>query len=106
MTVIGWVGFVDPGEYLYNIFHTDGIWNQQGYSNPEVDQLLEEGRRVSDQSQRKEIYREAQRLIAEDAPMVFLYVNPQASALQDYVKGFDVNPTVTTISLSETWLEN
>jgi peptide/nickel transport system substrate-binding protein len=37
--------------------------------------------------------------------MVFLYVNPQASALQDYVKGFDVNPTVTTISLSETWLD-
>ncbi len=106
MTVIGWVGFVDPDEYLYNIFHTDGIWNQQGYSNPEVDQLLEEGRRVSDQSQRKEIYQEAQKLIAEDAPMVFLYVNPQASALQDYVKGFDVNPTVTTISLSETWLDN
>lgn len=105
MTVIGWVGFVDPDEYLYNIFHTDGIWNQQGYSNPEVDQLLEDGRRTSDQATRKEIYQKAQTIIAQDAPMVFLYVNPQASALQDYVKGFDINPTVTTISLVDTWLD-
>jgi len=106
MTVIGWVGFVDPDEYLFNIFHTDGIWNQQQYSNPEVDALLEEGRTTLDQEKRKEIYREAQRIIAEDAPMVFLYVNPQASAMQENVRGFDVNPTVTTISLAETWLDN
>lgn len=105
MTVIGWVGFVDPDEYLYNIFHTDGIWNQQAYSNKEVDALLEEGRRVSDKEERRKIYREAQRMIAEDAPMVFLYVNPQASALQQSVKGFDVNPTVSTISLAETWID-
>jgi len=105
MTVIGWVGFVDPDEYLYNIFHTDGIWNQQQYSNKEVDALLEKGRKTSDKEERREIYREAQRMIAEDAPMVFLYVNPQASALQEKVKGFDVNPTVSTISLSETWLD-
>ncbi len=105
MTVIGWVGFVDPDEYLYNIFHTDGIWNQQAYSNKEVDALLEEGRRVSDQEERRKIYREAQRMIAEDVPMVFLYVNPQASALQQSVRGFDVNPTVSTISLTETWID-
>lgn len=105
MTVIGWVGFVDPDEYLYNIFHTDGIWNQQAYSNKEVDALLEEGRRVSDKEERRKIYREAQRMIAEDVPMVFLYVNPQASAMQESVRGFDVNPTVSTISLAETWID-
>jgi peptide/nickel transport system substrate-binding protein len=44
-------------------------------------------------------------MIAEDAPMVFLYVNPQASAMQQSVRGFDVNPTVSTISLAETWID-
>ncbi len=105
MTVIGWVGFVDPDEFLYNIFHTDEKWNQQAYSNERVDELLEKGRRTIDREKRKEIYYEAVKLIAKDAPMVFLYVNPQISAFVDAVKGFDVNPTVTTISLEETWLD-
>ncbi|ELK47787.1 ABC transporter substrate-binding protein [Halobacillus sp. ACCC02827] len=102
MTVVGWVGFVDPDEFLYNIFHTDGMYNQQAYSNPDVDALLEQGRKEMDKEKRTEIYAEAQRMIAEDAPMVFLYANPQTSALSDRVSGFDVHPTVTTISLEET----
>jgi peptide/nickel transport system substrate-binding protein len=105
MTVVGWVGFVDPDEFLYNIFHTGEKWNQQAYSNPRVDELLEKGRLVVDPEERKKIYAEAQKLIVEDAPMAFLYVNPQTSALVDSVKGFDVNPTVTTISLRDTWLD-
>ncbi|MCP3031599.1 ABC transporter substrate-binding protein [Halobacillus sp. A1] len=105
MTVVGWVGFVDPDEFLYNIFHTDGMYNQQNYSNSEVDELLEQGRSEQDQEQRKELYDEAQRLIAEDAPMAFLYVNPQITAMRDNVQDFDVNPTVTTKSLEDTKIE-
>ena len=105
LTEIGWVGFVDPDEFLYNIFYTDQKWNQQGYSNSEFDALLDEGRTTLDQNKRKEIYYEAQKILAEDAPMAFLYVNNQISAYQDYVKGFDVNATVTLKSLKNTWLE-
>lgn len=106
MSVVGWVGFVDPDEFLYNIFHTGEVWNQQAYSNPEVDALLEEGRLVVDEAERKAIYAEAQQLIAEDAPMVlvFLYANAQTSAMNEKVRGFDVHPTVTTLSLRDTWL--
>ena len=105
MTVVGWVGFVDPDEFLYNIFHTGEVWNQQAYSNSTVDELLEKGRKTMDQEERKQIYTEAQKLIVEDAPMVFLYANPQTSALVEGVQGFDVNPTVSTISLEDTWLD-
>ena len=104
LTVVGWVGFVDPDEFLYNIFHTGEVWNQQGYSNPEVDALLEQGRITTDLQERKEIYARAQQLIVEDAPMAFLYMNPQTSAYWNHVQGFDVNPTVTTISLRDTWI--
>ncbi|GEN54555.1 ABC transporter substrate-binding protein [Halobacillus faecis] len=105
MTVVGWVGFVDPDEFLYNIFHTDGKYNQQNYSNSEVDELLEQGRTEMDQEKRKEIYDQAQAIIAEDAPMVFLYANPHISAIRDRVKGFEVTPTVTTKSLEKTKIE-
>nr|WP_239534010.1 ABC transporter substrate-binding protein [Thalassobacillus pellis] len=101
-TVVGWVGFVDPDEFLYNIFHTDGMYNQQNYSNPEVDKLLEKGRRTMDQEKRKEIYAKAQKIIAKEAPMVFLYANPQISAVRERVQGFVVDPTVTTGSLETT----
>lgn len=106
MTIVGWVGFVDPDEYLYNIFHTNGKYNQQGYSNPQVDRLLEKGRVTLDREKRKEIYDKAQAIIAKDAPMVFLYANKQSTALTENVKGFVVSPTVSTKSLVHTWLSN
>ncbi|HET7627328.1 MAG TPA: ABC transporter substrate-binding protein [Bacillales bacterium] len=104
MAVVGWVGFVDPDEFLYNIFHTRGQYNQQDYSNPKVDALLEKGRTTLDREKRKEIYAKAQKIIAQDAPMVFLYANTQSSGLTENVHGFDVNPTVSTKSLVNTWL--
>ncbi|WP_153732381.1 ABC transporter substrate-binding protein [Sporosarcina obsidiansis] len=105
MSIVGWVGFVDPDEFLYNIFHTEEVWNQQGYSNPEVDRLLEEGRETADQDERFEIYKKAQSIIVDEAPMVFLYANQHASAIQKGVHGFDVNPTVSTKSLENTWID-
>lgn len=105
MTVVGWMGFVDPDEWTWNLFHTKGKYNQQGYSNARVDELLDEGRRMSDREKRKAIYREAQQIIASDAPMVFLYVNDQTSAWRKNVKGYKVHPTATTLGLRDTWIE-
>lgn len=105
MTLVGWVGFVDPDEWTYNLFHTGAKWNQQGYSNPEVDQRLEHGRRALSRSERMKTYTAIQRIVAEDAPMVFLYANEQTSAYRDDVRGFEVHPTATTLCLRDTWLD-
>jgi peptide/nickel transport system substrate-binding protein len=101
MTLVGWVGFVDPDEWTWNLFHSDGKWNQQGYGNDALDALLAEGRREQDREARREIYREAQRIIAEDAPVAFLYVNDQTSAYREAVRGFEVHATAATLSLRE-----
>lgn len=105
LTIVGWLGFVDPDEYVYNLFKTGAVWNQQSYSNAEVDQLLEEGRKTFDQNERKAIYTDIQKKIAEDAPMVFLYANELSTAQLKDVQGFVVHPTVTTLSLKKTWLD-
>ena len=104
MAIVGWLGFVDPDEFTYNLFHTGAPWNQQGYSNEEVDALLEQGRNVSDPEERKGDLSPSAEIIAEEAPMVFLYVNERTAAMSGAVKGFDVHPTVTTLSLEETWM--
>ena len=105
LTVCGWSGFVDADEYLYDLFTTNGAYNQQKYSNPEVDELLEQGRVTLDETQRKEIYKEAQRIIAEDAPMAFLYMNSFTVAMRDNVKGYTVHPTMATIFMKDVYFE-
>jgi peptide/nickel transport system substrate-binding protein len=101
MDVVGWVGFVDPDEWTYNLFHSGGKYNQQGYSNPALDKLLELGRKLGDRQRRKQIYTKIQRIVAADAPMVFLYDNSQISATRRRVKGFFVHPTASTIFLRD-----
>ncbi len=47
--------------------------NWSFYENPELEALLEAGVATGDPDERREIYAEAQRIIWEDAPWVFLY---------------------------------
>ena len=53
---LAWVGILDPDIY-YNIFHSTSVPpngdNRGRYSNPVVDDLLEQGRRETDQRRRK-----------------------------------------------------
>jgi peptide/nickel transport system substrate-binding protein len=51
-----------------------GPW-WQGYANPEVDTLIDGAAATADDARRHAIYRQAYRIIHDDAPWVFLY-NP------------------------------
>lgn len=104
LTVVGWVGFVDPDEWTYNLFHTGAKWNQQGYANPQVDAWLQQARVTLDRDQRKQLYRQVLETITAHAPMAFLYLNDQIAARQEPVQGFIVHPTASTIFLRDTWL--
>jgi peptide/nickel transport system substrate-binding protein len=103
LTVCGWVGFVDPDEWTYELFHSRGKWNQQGYANTAVDALLEDGRRTASRADRRRIYAEAQRVIADEAPMAFLYANDQSAVTLPQVRGFFAHPTASTLSLRDAY---
>lgn len=105
MTVCGWSGFVDEDEYVYNLFKTGGAYNQQLYSNPEVDELLEEGRRTLDENARTEVYKKIQTILEDDCPMAFLYMNNYAVAMRNNVKGYTVHPTGTTRPIRDIYFE-
>ncbi len=49
-----------------------GPW-WQGYSNPEVNRLMEKAWATADEDERTGIYRQAYRIISQDAPWLFLY---------------------------------
>lgn len=105
MAIVGWLGFVDPDEWFYEIFRSEGAWNQQSYKNQTFDQLIEKARTANDRQQRQQLYWQAQKLLADDAPMIFLYMNPNIAAYQDWVKGFELHATGQTRALETTWIE-
>ncbi|RBY84120.1 ABC transporter substrate-binding protein [Blastococcus sp. TF02A-30] len=85
---LGWLGNLDPAAYYQEQHQTDGPNNYQGYSNPEVDQLLQQGSTETDEDARKEIYDQAARIIVDDVSYLYLYnpdvVQAWAPDLQGY----------------------
>jgi peptide/nickel transport system substrate-binding protein len=69
-SVWGWLGLVDPDEYLGDILGKGGFRNFQGYENPDFERLLSEGRAELDLLKRKEIYVRANLLMLEDMPLI------------------------------------
>lgn len=81
MLYMGWLGNIDPNDFYYSQHHSEGSSNAQGYSNAEVDRLLDEGRTETDEDRRQEVYDEAATIIADEASYIYLY-NP--SVIQAY----------------------
>ncbi len=104
--ILGWVTGPDPD--LYDIFHSSKIkppgLNFVGYSNPELDKLLEEGRYTLDQKKRKKIYYKVQEILAEDQPYTFLYIPMTLEAIHKRFHG--IKPTAIGISynIEEWWV--
>lgn len=71
---LGWDLDLDPD--LYALFHSSQVppdgTNFVGYSNPRVDQLIEEGRTTLNRDRRREIYHELHAILAQDQPYLWL----------------------------------
>lgn len=93
----GWsADFPDPDNFLWTLFSTDNIGqdNSTKYSNPKVDKLLNEARSINDWQKRQELYHEAERIIIDDAPWIFLENEVQYKIVQPYVKGQQIHPLI------------
>ena len=86
--VSGTARFVDAGNLDSDI---DQDEDDQG---SEVDELLNEARRVGDEGRRKELYTQAMEILHEDVPYVYLYHSNTTTdfAMQSNVKGFTAYP--------------
>jgi len=68
IAMLGWLNIVDPDRLMYAQFTTDGPSNWSGYSNPEVDALLQSGRSTLDVAARTEDYQKAATILAKELP--------------------------------------
>jgi peptide/nickel transport system substrate-binding protein len=70
---IPWSGRIDPDGNVYVFLHTGAGQNDGGYSSPEADKLLEEGRLIADPAQRNAIYEKLAKTVLNDEPIIYLY---------------------------------
>ena len=61
---------LDPDQHA--LWHSTQDTNITHYSDLKIDKLLEDGRKISDQAKRREIYQDFQRFLVEDSPAIFL----------------------------------
>lgn len=86
--VCSWNGLVDPDDFFYAQHKTGEVFNFTGYSNPTVDELLEQGRTTQDPAARREIYAEINRAIVDDAPYIYIYNPLNINAYRTNVQGY------------------
>jgi peptide/nickel transport system substrate-binding protein len=105
---LSWMaGAEDPDLVIYPLLHSSQ-WTPNGpnralYKNQRLDDLLHQARLVTEQPKRAELYREAQRILFDEAPWIFVDHEVQIAAFSRRVQGLKLHPSfdlrVETISL-------
>jgi len=96
-------GYADPDTAFFRALHSTKGQNWNSWSVPELDQLLEEGRRTLEPRKRKEIYDRAQVLILENVPHLWLFSADTIDFTQASVKGFRQHPTTLLYGFEGVW---
>jgi peptide/nickel transport system substrate-binding protein len=91
-----WVGVSDP-DMLRRVFHSKQMppigFNRGYYENPEVDHLIDQAMAAKTDDERKRIYGEAQRIIAEDAPYISLWYKTNVAVSRKELEGVKLTPS-------------
>ena len=87
------LAWIDDPNYALSLTLEGGVFgNYVDYNNERVNEIIAEGWGVQDPAERQAMFEEAQRLIVEDAPWVFLAQPDFKLAMRDTVTGFVLYP--------------
>lgn len=89
---IGWSGRVDPDGNLHQFVTCEGALNDSNYCNEEVDRLLNEARETPDTEARAQLYDQAQAILQDELPIIYIYHQPWPFVLAGNVEGFKAYP--------------
>ncbi len=93
-----WVGVTEPDIYYYT-FHSSQIppegANRNRFRNSMMDQLTAGGRVTLDRGERKTIYREVQKIAAEELPYISLWYEDTVVVRRRDVKGYRAFPNAS-----------
>lgn len=90
VTILGGNWGIDP-EHLSVRTGSSGSMNLMNYSNSDIDELLAEGLKVVEQEDRADIYKEVQKLMSEDYPLLPLTEWMYLFAMKDNITGHPID---------------
>jgi peptide/nickel transport system substrate-binding protein len=86
----------DAGTYFRQVFGGDNAgkpWNHSWYANADVDRLLNEAERTSDERARIELWRRAETIIIDDQPVIFVaFATPIVEPVRERVMNYKYHP--------------
>jgi peptide/nickel transport system substrate-binding protein len=77
---------LDPNWGFTPLYHSR-FAVRTGYNNPEVDRMIEKARAIADEQEAAKIYMDLQKILWEDASMVWLYYQPDIIGVSKRFKG-------------------
>ena len=97
MLVSNWSPSTGDADWGIRPLYTKDQWPPAGsttsfYSNPQLEEYVQQGLQFTDEAKRKEAYAKAQELLVEEAPNIFLYAPTYYAANRDTVGGVIVQP--------------
>ena len=98
MCLLGWTGDNgDPDNFMNILYGANqcimgAAYNVAFYNNSEVQDLFTAALETYNSSERAEMYKEAQAIIHDDAPFVYLDYSNEHLVFRENVKGFLMNP--------------
>ena len=90
--LLDWSGRTDPDGNSYSFHVCKGPLNYSGQCNPEVDQLLNEARTITEFAPRKAAYEKLTKIILEESPIVYLYHRRVLIGLSVRIDGYHQVP--------------
>lgn len=96
LTIIGHAEPWDIGNYANPKYYFR-------YNSPEFQEIFKQSESTVDEKKRKALYAEMQKLMAKDAPVVFLFIHPRLVAAKQGVHGIWKDLPIPSMDLSEVW---
>lgn len=95
---MGWIAdYPAMDNFLYPLFHSSQSATMYTfYNNPEFDDLVIQARQTTDETQRRNLYLQAEKVMLEDAPCIPIYYYRDFRVTNNRIGGFTHDPMGTT----------
>jgi oligopeptide transport system substrate-binding protein len=110
MAFFGWhADYLDPDNWLPELYGCNAGNNKKNYCNPELDNLMKRAVGELDDNRRLQLWQQAERMMVQDMPAVFLYYREAMFLVKPHVQGLRPSPLDATVPggrfLNEVWIK-
>jgi peptide/nickel transport system substrate-binding protein len=98
--LLWWPTFSDPYDTLYSLWHSEEkpFFNFAYYKNPAYDKLIDEAYTTPVAAAAEALYFQAQKILVEEAPSVYLFDVELPVFMRNELKGYVINPSYPRVA--------